>query len=57
MLIVPCTGARTDIEDDEGETPMQWVEEELADTDDPEEKQRYEKVLVDAHTIVICHYQ
>ena len=39
-----CAGARADIEDKTGMTALQIAEKELADEDDPEEKQRYEKV-------------
>ena len=51
-----CTGARTDIENEEGKTALQIAEEELSNEDDPEEKQHYEKVHEDtkpSHTLTL----
>ena len=39
-----CLGARADIKDEDGKTPLQVAEEMLAKESDQEEKQRYEKV-------------
>ena len=46
-----CAGARTDIENEFGETALQTAEESLAYKEDSEEKQRYEKVHEDTHTL------
>ena len=46
-----CLGARADIKDEDGKTPLEEAEQELAKTSNPEEKQRYEKVHEDTHTI------
>ena len=43
-------GASADIKDNYRQTPLQMAEQELARSD-PEEKQRYEKVYEDTHTI------
>ena len=45
-----CAGARTDITVF-GETALQAAEDKLVYKQDPEEKQRYEKVHEDTHTI------
>ena len=52
--ITICAGARIDIEDEDGETALQRAEEKLADEDDPERRQCFEKVHKDTHT-VHCH--
>ena len=44
-----CLGANADIKDDDNKTPLQVAEEELAQKSDPEERQRFEKVLEDTH--------
>ena len=45
-----CLGARADIKDEDGKTPLEEAKASLAKTSDPEEKQRYEKVHEDTHT-------
>ena len=45
-----CLGSSADIMTF-GKTPLQAAEQELAKESDPEEKQHYEKVHEDTHTI------
>ena len=52
MNVIICAGAKTDIHDEDGQTPLQLAEEKLADTTDPDRKQQYEKVNKGTHT---CH--
>ena len=47
-----CLGARADLKDKDGKTPLQVAEEWLAERSDPEEKQHSEKVHEDTHTII-----
>ena len=46
-----CIGARADIKNKEGKTPLQGAEEWLAEESAPVEKHYYEKVHEDTHTI------
>ena len=45
-----CLGASADVKDDDGKTPLQWAEKQLARKSDPKEKQHFEKVHQNAHT-------
>ena len=52
-----CIGANVDIKDEDGQTPLQVAEEELAKESDPEAKQPYEKVHEDTHIhCTITHF-
>ena len=57
ILYFAYIGARADIKDDSGNTPLQWAEEELTEQSDPERKQRHEKVHEDTHTCAIYTWE
>ena len=47
-----CLGARTNIKDNDGKTPLQVAKEQfLSRQSNPEARQHYEKVHEDTHTI------
>ena len=50
LNVTICAGARVDIQNGDGNTPIQLAEEALGEKSDPKEKQQYEKVHEDGHT-------
>ena len=53
--VVICAGARTDIQDDDGEIPLQLAERMLADATEPDKKQQYGKVNKGTHAHTHTH--
>ena len=53
MIVIICTGARTNIPNSYGITPLQRAEVALVEARDPKKRQQYEKVHKDIH---IAHF-
>ena len=54
-IVIFHLGASADITNNNGETPLQRAEQDLANESDPQKRQCYEKVPQDTHTIKHVH--